>query len=67
MRNIIAEMTKTYLIGSSHQKGYFIIRNEADFNEAIADLKSKGKSIFERANNLFKLFHGDKKQLTFNF
>lgn len=60
MRKIIEYMVvkENYPIGSSHKRGYFIVNTANDLDCALADLKSKGKAIFNRANSLYKNYYG---------
>lgn len=47
MRKLIADEMPE--IGSSHKRGYFLIKTQSDLNDSMTDLKSKAKSIFKRA------------------
>lgn len=55
------------LIGTSSDRGYFLIKNENDFNDAIKELKDKGRSLFIRANILYKNFYATEKDIQLNF
>ena len=53
LRKIISEMPE---VGSSHKRGYFLIKTETDLNDSLCDLKSKAKSLFKRAEKQYNHF-----------
>ena len=58
MRKTVENMVLNgYLIGTSNKIGYFRIENADDLETALMDYKSKGKSLFKRANKLFNSFY----------
>lgn len=66
LRKIIEQMIEEgYLIGTSATRGYFVIKDEHDYNAAMNELKSKGKSLFARANKLHQNFFNTQKQLQY--
>ena len=65
LRKIIEQMVKEgYAVGSCHRRGYFLIRNQQDFDDAFGDLKARYKSLIERANALHKSFYKTEMQLS---
>jgi len=61
MRKEVELMVKEgFLIGSSHSRGYFIVKDESDLNTAMKDYKSKVKGILSRAGFLYKNFYKTK-------
>jgi hypothetical protein len=72
MRKTIEEMIikDGCRIGSHNSKGYFIIKSENELDEALKDLRTKAKSLFNRASKLVtncdRIFE-IKNQIEFHF
>lgn len=56
-----------YLIGTSTRRGYFLIKSEKDYEEAMLGLKKQGQSIFRRANKIHQNFYKKLGQLEYEF
>jgi len=56
MRAIKEKVMTEYLIGSNNERGYFIIRDKKDLDDAKAEYWSKIKSMIEKINKLEEAF-----------
>lgn len=55
LRNEVSEMIfKGYKIGTHHTRGYYIIRNDKDLEQAVAGLKAPVSKIIARAKKLYE-------------
>lgn len=68
LRKLIEVMINNgHLIGTSTQRGYFLIRSIDDYEDAMKELKSKGSTIFKRANKIHQNFFKTIGNLEYEF
>jgi len=67
MRAIKEEVMTKYLIGSNNERGYFVIRNIRDLNDAKEEYWSKIKTMIDKIKKLEEAFWREQSALFDDF